>query len=284
MKMKLMTLNTHSIVEPDYENKLETFAKMIKIEKPDVFALQEVNQSVAKPELTVFVENGYVPCKDLRPVIRMDNHALRLDRFLRSLGMEYYWTWIPLKIGYDIYEEGLAIFSRTPITEIRQFYISKSHTMSNWKTRKVLSIKTNNMWFHNIHMGWWDDAEDPFKAQWDMTCSKLSGVMKAAEYHFMMGDFNSPSGIRGEGYDYVKASGWFDTWMLAQKKDDGITVGKVIDGWRERMDETEALKGVRLDYIWVNKELKVKSSKVICNTQNYPAVSDHYGVMIEVED
>lgn len=281
--MKIITLNTHSIIEPDYENKLEAFAKTIKIEKPDVFALQEVNQSVAKPELTVFVENGYVPCKDLCPVIRMDNHALRLDRLLRSMGQEYYWTWIPLKIGYDIYEEGLAVFSRTPITELKQFYISKSHSMSNWKTRKVLGIRTNGMWFYNVHMGWWDDVEDPFKAQWDVTKSELSGAMNTSEYHFMMGDFNSPSGIRGEGYDYIKASGWFDTWELAKNKDDGITVGKVIDGWRERMEEAEAVKGVRLDYIWANQKLPVKSSKVILNDKNYPVVSDHYGVIVEVE-
>ena len=56
--MKIITLNTHSIIEPDYENKLIEFAKMIKTEKPDVFALQEVNQSVAKPEFNVFVENS----------------------------------------------------------------------------------------------------------------------------------------------------------------------------------------------------------------------------------
>lgn len=281
--MKIITLNTHSIIEPNYENKLEIFAKMIKTENPDVFALQEVNQSVAKSEITIFVENGYIPCKDLCPVIRVDNHALRLDRFLRSMGIEYYWTWIPLKIGYDIYEEGLAIFSRTPIAEIKQFYISKSRTMSNWKTRKVLGIKTNGMWFYNVHMGWWDDKEDPFKAQWDTAKAELTCAMKTSEYHFMMGDFNSPSSIRGEGYDYIKTSGWFDTWELARNKDDGITVGKVIDGWRDRMEEADAAKGVRLDYIWANQKLPVKSSKVILNGENYPVVSDHYGVIVEVE-
>lgn len=281
--MKIITLNTHSIIEPDYENKLEIFAKMIKTEKPDVFALQEVNQSVAKPELTVFVENGYVPCKDLCPVIRMDNHALKLDRLLRSLGIEYYWTWIPLKIGYDIYEEGLAVFSRTPITEIKQFYISKSKTMSNWKTRKILGIKTNGIWYHNVHMGWWDDLEEPFKEQWDMVNKELNAVKRSEDIHFVMGDFNAPSGIRGEGYDYVKESGWFDTWEMAKVKDSGITVGKVIDGWRERMEEDMVTKGVRLDYIWVNKKIQVKNSRVVFNGEHYPVVSDHFGVVIEVE-
>lgn len=281
--MKIITLNTHSIIEPDYERKLSEFAGMIKIEKPDVFALQEVNQSIAKPEFTIFTENGYVPCKEICPVIRMDNHALRLDRFLRSLGVEYYWTWIPLKIGYDIYEEGLAVFSRTPITEIKQFFISKSKSMSNWKTRKVLGIRTNGMWFHNVHMGWWDDNEEPFKDQWEQVNQKLSLSKNQKELHFIMGDFNTPSGIRGEGYDYVKTSGWLDTFELAERKDTGITVGKVIDGWRERMKETEVREGVRLDYIWTNKKVRIKESKVIHNGENYPVVSDHFGVVIEVE-
>lgn len=281
--MKIITLNTHSIIEQDYERKLSDFADMIKIEKPDVFALQEVNQSIDKPEFDIFMGNGYVPCKELCPVIRMDNHALRLDRILRAYGIEYYWTWIPLKIGYGIFEEGLAVFSRTPITEIRQFYISKSRTMSNWKTRKVLGIKTNDMWFHNVHMGWWDDVEDPFKDQWTLVNKELDVIKKTDEIHFMMGDFNAPSGIRAEAYDYVKESGWLDTYELAEKKDSGITVGKVIDGWRERMDEQEALKGVRLDYIWINKIIRIKSTKVIHNDENYPVVSDHFGIVIEVE-
>lgn len=40
----------------------------------------------------------------------------------------------------------------------------------------------------------------------------------------------------------------------------------------------------RLDYIFCNTQEKVKSSQVVCNGKNYPVVSDHYGVMIEVED
>lgn len=281
--MKLLTLNTHSIIEPEYENKIKAFAKMIQEEKPDIFALQEVNQSIEKPEITLFVESGYVPCSELRPKIRIDNHALRLNQFLRALDMKYYWTWIPLKIGYQIYEEGLAIFSLTPITEIQQFFISASHSMSNWKTRKILSIKTNGMWFHNVHMGWWDDPEEPFQTQWDRTCELFSEIWKSSEYHFLMGDFNSPDTIRGEGYDYVKASGWLDTYILAEKKDAGKTVGTVIDGWRDRINQADAKDGVRLDYIWANKLVKVNSSKVILNGRCYPVVSDHYGVITELE-
>ena len=42
--MKLLTLNTHSLIEPEYEAKREIFVEFIAKEQPDVFALQEVNQ------------------------------------------------------------------------------------------------------------------------------------------------------------------------------------------------------------------------------------------------
>ena len=41
--MRLLTLNTHSLVEPDYEAKRKFFVDFIAKEQPDVFALQEVN-------------------------------------------------------------------------------------------------------------------------------------------------------------------------------------------------------------------------------------------------
>ena len=41
--MKLITLNTHSLIEEHYEEKLHAFAEMVRKEKPDILALQEVN-------------------------------------------------------------------------------------------------------------------------------------------------------------------------------------------------------------------------------------------------
>ena len=42
--MKLITLNTHSLIEEHYEEKLHAFAEVIRKEKPDILAMQEVNQ------------------------------------------------------------------------------------------------------------------------------------------------------------------------------------------------------------------------------------------------
>ena len=96
--MKIMTLNTHSLAEPEYESKLAAFAGSLVQIKPDIIALQEVNQSRSAPPAASgrLRESGYVPCcaKDLstaspcasRAVIRTDNHALNLALLLARAG------------------------------------------------------------------------------------------------------------------------------------------------------------------------------------------------------
>ena len=131
--MKLITLNTHSLVEPGYENKLKLFAEAVLRERPDVIALQEVNQSMGEP--AVAMERlgvlGFVECRErVRCVekaaieagdeagecgedveygaggrcaevpVRADNHAYRLAGLLAEGGAPYFWTWVPAKVGY----------------------------------------------------------------------------------------------------------------------------------------------------------------------------------------
>ena len=278
--MKLITLNTHSLIEPDYEKKLRIFAELVKKEKPDIIALQEVNQTMASSPVKEPEQTGFVSCPDCAGPVREDNHGLNLARLLKEEGLDYCWTWAPAKVGYDIYEEGLAVFSRRPAEAAEQFYISESRSFSNWKTRKTVGIRVGGQWFYTVHMGWWGDEEEPFDRQWDRVRDHLETRRNGGETVWIMGDFNSPSDRAQEGYDYVKDSGWLDTYELAGEKDQGITVGHVIDGWRE---EGKQQTGMRIDYIWCSRKASVQSSKVICNDTNYPVVSDHYGVMITTE-
>ena len=273
--MKILTLNTHSIIEKNYEEKLVNFVEMIKEESPDVFALQEVNQSITMPETGDASKVGYIACLDCEVTIRTDNHAYRVAKMLYELGVEYQWTWVPAKVGYGIYDEGIAVFSKSTIEDICQFYISKSEDYNNWKTRKMLGIHTNDMWFYSVHMGWWKDEEEPFAKQWDKVVKQLN---EQTQICFVMGDFNSPADKEQEGYEYVIQSGWNDTWLMAKRKDEGITVGGNIDGWSDKVNQEE----MRIDYIFCNKEILVESSEVVFNGKNYPIVSDHYGVEIEI--
>ena len=49
--MKLITLNTHSITEPNYYEKMLILAKAIATELPDVVALREGNQTIDMPRI-----------------------------------------------------------------------------------------------------------------------------------------------------------------------------------------------------------------------------------------
>lgn len=275
--MKLLTLNTHSLVEDNYSTKLDAFVSAIAEQRPDIIALQEVNQTIAETQVDVISE-GYVPCVE-NIVIRKDNHVYKAAELLEGAGVKYYWTWLPLKKGYDKYDEGIALMSRSRIIETDVVRISETDDYNNWKTRKIIGIRTEaapDEWFFSVHYGWWDDLDEPFQNQWQKTVE----YMKKYSRVWLMGDFNSPAEVRNEGYDIINSGGWYDSYTLAKTKDNGITVGKVIDGWRDKVSGTD---GMRIDQIWCSQKAEIASSEVIFNGANKPVVSDHYGVVAEYE-
>ena len=275
--MKLLTLNTHSLVEDNYSKKLDAFVSAITEQRPDIIALQEVNQTIAETQADVISE-GYVPCVE-NIVIRKDNHVYKAAELLENAGVKYYWTWLPLKKGYDKYDEGIALMSRSRIIETDVVTISETDDYNNWKTRKIIGIRTEaapDEWFFSVHYGWWDDLDEPFQNQWQKTVE----YMKKYSRVWLMGDFNSPAEVRNEGYDMINSGGWYDSYTLARTRDNGITVGKVIDGWRDKVSGTD---GMRIDQIWCSQKAEIASSEVIFNGSNKPVVSDHYGVAAEYE-
>lgn len=265
-------------MEKNYPRKLSDFVSAIATNKPQIIALQEVNQTACEAEASENELKEYISCSDTA-VIRKDNHVLNAVKLLRGKGMEYYWTWLPLKLGYDKYDEGIALMSMSPIIETKVITVSGIDDYKNWKTRKLVGIRTKasqDEWFFSVHYGWWNDEEEPFQEQWSRTISGLP----LSQRIWLMGDFNSPAEVRGEGYDMISCSGWYDSYISAKNKDSGITVGKVIDGWKEKISTTD---GMRIDQIWCSNKAGILNSKVIFNGENYPVVSDHYGVMIDYE-
>ncbi len=283
--MKLLTLNTHSLQEENYLQKLDFFLSVVQKEKPDLIALQEVNQSLSAPFADAKLLQGWVPCPDAVP-IRQDNHAAQAAFRLHQAGIPCSWTWISAKIGYDIYDEGIAVLAiNQKLTEMESFFISGCQDYKNWKTRRVLGVRTekSDHWFYTVHMGWWEDEEEPFLAQWKRLNTRLQ--QKGEEFViWLMGDFNSPAEFRGQGYDCISGDGWLDTYNLAGQKDSGITVEGCIDGWREFSQEQDRPEGMRMDVIWCNKEMPISYSKVLFNGEREPKVSDHFGVLIETEE
>lgn len=275
--MKLLTCNTHSIVESDYEKKIMYFADWLDKNDYDIVALQEVNQSQDRESVSPAELERFFP-SDENIVIKTNNHLLRVIGILKARGKNYYWTWTPIKLGYDKYDEGIGIISKYRPKEVKEFYLTTSKSYSNWKVRKTIGVKIEiegkDRWFFSIHTGWWNDTEENFKNQL-IKLNREVGLIN--EDIYLMGDFNNPSQIRDEGYDEILKFGWYDTYNLAEEKDSGITVEGLIDGWKEHKNIEE----MRIDFIFKNNDRKVKKSKVVFNGENGEIVSDHFAVEIE---
>lgn len=284
--MKLLTLNCHSLQEKNAAKKQAWFVDVVARERPDLIALQEVNQTRTAPLVDPTRLAGFCPDPNCPVPVRWDNHAAEVANRLRRAGLPCTWTWTAAKVGYGIYDEGLALFSLTqPIAQVDAFRISHSSDYENWRTRKVLGVRLdrNESWFYTVHMGWWQDPEEPFQAQWQVLEQGLESKRKAGPV-WLLGDFNGPAEVRDESYDLIRSSGWKDTYTLAQKKDSGLTVEGVIDGWRDKLADPEGTNGMRIDQIWCSQQVPVANSYVMFNGKNGPQVSDHYGVQIEAAE
>lgn len=261
--MKLLTLNCHSWQEEEQMEKIKHLAKTIQECDYDVIALQEVSQSIVEENV----------CDHMK----RDNYGLVLLAELEKLGVTGYdIVWDFSHIGYDIYEEGLAILTKHPIIKQDSFFISINTDTTYWKTRKIVSatVSYNNqpVTIYSCHLGWWLDEEEPFKKQVDQLLSHVD----YNELSFLMGDFNNNARTQNEGYDYLIKNGLYDTYELAERKDEGTTVQGKIAGWDENK------KNLRIDLILSNQPVQVVSSQVIFNGVNRNAISDHFGVEVQI--
>lgn len=274
MKIKLLTLNTHSLIEENYEEKLGYFVEAVVKKRPDIIALQEVNQSADADRVDESWLVGHHSCNG-KVAVREDNHAYRAIKKLRERGLNYNWCWLGVKNGYGNFDEGLAVFSLSPISDTKIVRLSSTHDYKNWRTRKALGIKVGENWFYSVHFSWWADHDEPFIAQW---ARMLRGV-RNDKISWLLGDFNNPANAHNEGYDTMLNFGWHDTFKLAEKRDSGYTVDKAIDGWHDKLSVDKPL---RIDLVMCSERRKVISSEVIFNGINEPVVSDHYGVLVEL--
>ncbi|GKU83532.1 endonuclease/exonuclease/phosphatase family protein [Niallia sp. NCCP-28] len=261
--MKLLTLNCHSWQEDNQIEKIQYLANAIKEEAYDVIALQEVSQ---------LIESEIV-----KEAIKKDNFGHLLLQELKKIGItDYSFIWDFSHIGFEIYEEGLAILTKHPIIEDYSFFITNGIDTNYWKTRKIvgttINYHNNPISFYSCHMGWWKDEEEPFKQQFD---SLLQQVGKK-ELFFLLGDFNNSATSKEEGYDYMLSRHLYDTYTLAAEKDAGITVKGKIAGWDTNKHD------LRIDLIMANKPVPVEYSQVIFNDRNRSIISDHYGVEIKL--
>lgn len=272
--MKLLTLNCHSLLSPAYSRDCENFVREVLRLRPDLIALQEVNQTrTASPAAGDLA--GWTP-PAAGALLRADNHALRVARMLQEAGWPVHWTWTFAKIGYGRYEEGLALLSPGPLAQAEDWFITRSRDPENWKVRKALSARValdgRPARCICVHMGWWGEEEEPFPAQWE----QVEAGARQGEPCLVLGDLNAPAAERGGGYDFVTGRGWQDAWALARQQEGEGSIPGVIAGWEDRLVQPV----MRIDHILTDTPLEVARAAIVLDGRDGPAVSDHYGVLV----
>lgn len=262
--MKLLTVNVHAWLEEKQLEKIDYLAETIADQQYDVIALQEVNQTIE--------------AEVVQREIKADNYGLILMDKLTQLGIgDYQYIWSPSHIGYDRYDEGIAILTRLTVLEKDTFFSSKSETMHSILSRKIVGVrvqyKDEEIDIYSCHINLPDALEEN-------QLENIERILKRKQdgkRKILLGDFNTDAISNPQAYEAILNLGLWDTYQLAKEKDEGITVEKNIDGWQDH----ESKK--RLDYILTDQPVEVLWNQVIFNGRNGQVISDHFGVHVELE-
>ena len=267
---KFLTLNTHSWMEEEQEIKLNQLAERILQEKYDVICLQEVNQLTESEQV---VQAPFYQAVEGAIEIHQDHFALCLVEKLAEAGLDYHWSWAYNHIGFDIYNEGVAILSRNPMAP-REVLVSEANDHTDYHTRKILLAETEVegqlLTIASCHLSWWDKG---FQEEWVQVEKEL---LQRDMPLVLMGDFNNPVGY--EGYRHILKSplALQDSHVVAATVIGTATVEGDIAGWAGNKD------ALKIDYIFTSKDFNVKKSAVVFDGKATPVVSDHFGLEAEV--
>ena len=222
--MRFLTLNTHSWCEPHQIVKIHELARFLAHHRVDVIALQEVNQYLYSP--IVDTPLGYQGGASIP--IREDNYALLLVRFLADLGVQYEWALTETHIGWERYDECVAVLSRMPIERIAPIVMSPQYDYDRVERRSSLAVRVGtdagSVWCASTHMSWWDFQGEPLFAQEFARLSQALTERGQDAPVLLGGDFNTAAQVRSEGYDLVLSSGLVDTREIAERTDGEFTV------------------------------------------------------------
>lgn len=272
MQIKVLSLNLHCGMEEDYDTKLEQIILGCVQENPDILFLQECVQhrehAVIDHQYGVRIKEG-----NLGVIIKE-----QIEEQLKCV-YDFFFDWG--KYGFNVLEEGLCIISKLPIVEAKSRYVSVMQDVQNWKSRKIIRVKTKyndqDIFFYNVHLGWWDDGEDTFAHQF----AELDKWIKEEPdgVHILAGDFNNPQGDLG--YWLMEAKGYRDLYYEANPR--GYNDKTFIEQ-KGQSQEEEGNIGRRIDYVMTpNQQLRVEGMTRIFTETRYGIVSDHYGLAGELE-
>jgi len=213
--------------------------------------------------------------------VHEDNYALLLVQALNEMGATYEWTLTEAHIGWDLYDECVAILSRLPIRGIKPIDMSPEYGYHQVQRRAaqaaLIETATGTFWCATTHMSWWDfDGEPLFAQEYAHLSQELAECARTAPV-LLGGDFNSAAHLPNEGYALVTSSGMIDTRSLAEQTDGENTVHREIAGWEGSTDAK------RIDFVFADRLLTVTSHAVVFRDNSPEAISDHSGLLLEID-
>lgn len=266
-RWRVLTLNLHCWQESDAEEKLHRVAATIAELRPDVVLLQEVGQHVEAP----------IVGTRQNETIRADNAALVIADALRwDHARPHNWVWFFAHIGFDEWEEGVALLTPHRIGASEGWYVSASR--HQWNSRRLLVADVHArvdrcITMAGAHFSWWTDEDEPFAAQFDRADEI---VRRRYEDRVFGGDFNVRAD--GPGYEYMMRSGfWTDAHAAAvAPAAPGGTFPGDIAGW-------DGEQPGRIDYVLVHgPHLRPRAARTVFDAPG-DRVSDHYGVLVDFD-
>lgn len=253
--MKILTLNLHCFAEKNVDSIQKTIIEYIINKDIDMCFFQEVAQPFNNKTISKKVKAG--------------NYVLRLKELLSENGLSYDMHYDYSKRGFAIFDEGLAILSKTKLSNKRSYHVSNKVDYHDWHTRMNVSCETfiedTKISLTSLHLGW-TQGDEVFEDQLDLTIKNLDLSIP----QLICGDFNVPEGSKE--YKYIINKGLKDLYYNNQDEFfHHVTHRDYIDVKK---------KATRIDYIFSNVEWTILDREIVFKDTR---VSDHYGVYIELE-
>jgi maltose 6'-phosphate phosphatase len=271
----VLTLNLHTYQESRQSEKLQMIADVIGKMNIDFIAFQECAQN-----RSAAIAEG---------IIREDNMArIICERIFQKYQVSYDFVWNWSHYGWDVWEEGVAVLSRFPVTLSEDRYISTDKSTGSITSRKVIYAACQsphgvfNMF--SVHTHWRLTVNDE---EQDSQVNNIKSMVLEKEssspdaFSIVCGDFNgNPTSDYpwSEGYNTMMRTGEYtDTFLTIypdgnQKPAQSIynTIGGTLPG--------------RIDYIFLKTDsrLQVMDSQIIFTPGAVGMVSDHFGVISKV--
>lgn len=270
----ILTLNLHTYQEEMQNQKFNTITELIGKMDIDFIAFQECAQNKS----AVIVDG----------IVREDNMALIITNNLKEkfdAHYSYIWDWA--HYGWTVWEEGIAVLSKHPLTDTESRYISSNVSTTSITSRKALygsyEIPEGKLNFFSVHTHWRTSETDnehnnQIKSIQQMADQK--NVSNPSVATFVCGDFNvnpTSSYPWSEGYHtMINNNEYIDTF--------GEVYTDANDSPRSIYNTVGGTYPGRIDYIFMKNEslFKVLDSQIIFTSAIIGKVSDHSGVLTKI--